>query len=203
LKRPKEKEKGEPGARAKLRDFFERNLGRVVESYELREAAGGITEWARRVRELRDEEGLQILTHRDRDNLKPGEYLLETTKRRPAFARTISQQTRALVLARNGFTCQWCGRAAGDPHPLDATRKVTLHIGHIREISQGGTDEMSNLRTLCSACNEGASIVAQAPESLAKALGIVRRATRDDQMAILKWLASKYPKEAKGLMPKD
>lgn len=202
MKGRREKKKGELAARTKLREFFKRNLGRVLDSYELREAAGGITEWARRVRELRDEEGMQILTHRDRANLKPGEYLLETTTRRPAFARTISQQTRALVLARNGFTCQWCGRAAGDPHPLDTTRRVTLHIGHIIEISQGGTDEMSNLRALCSACNEGASNVAQAPESLVKALGIVRRATRDDQLEMLKWLASKYPKEAKGLMPK-
>ena len=54
------------GARAKLRDHFLSNLGRVMETDELREAAGGITEWARRVRELRNEEGYRILTNNDR-----------------------------------------------------------------------------------------------------------------------------------------
>jgi len=37
-----------------------------METDELREAAGGITEWARRVRELRNEEGYRILTNNDR-----------------------------------------------------------------------------------------------------------------------------------------
>ncbi|HAJ46463.1 MAG TPA: HNH endonuclease, partial [Alphaproteobacteria bacterium] len=36
-----------------------------MDSTELREAAGGISEWARRVRELRNEEGYQILSHND------------------------------------------------------------------------------------------------------------------------------------------
>ena len=51
------------GARTKLRQYFLKNLGRVMGSDELREVAGGITEWARRVRELRNEEGFQILSN--------------------------------------------------------------------------------------------------------------------------------------------
>ena len=98
---------------------------------ELREVAGGITEWARRVRELRGEEGFQILTHNDRNDLKPGEYLLLHPTPQPAFARTISKETRAFVLDRNGFTCQMCGATAGEPHPYDCGRKTRLHIGHI------------------------------------------------------------------------
>ena len=43
------------------------------------------------VRELRNEEGWQILSHKDRSDLKPGQYLLETTKRVPAFRRGISK----------------------------------------------------------------------------------------------------------------
>ena len=50
------------GARHKLRQHFLSNLNRIMGSDELREVAGGITEWARRVRELRDEEGYGILT---------------------------------------------------------------------------------------------------------------------------------------------
>ena len=118
------------GARKKLRDYFLKNLNKVMDSNELREVAGGISEWARRIRELRTEEGYQILTHNDRSDLKPGEYLLENPKPQPAFARDISKETRALVLDRNGFTCQMCGAVAGEPHPYDPTRKTRLHIGH-------------------------------------------------------------------------
>ena len=51
--------KGE-SAKDKLRAYFLSNIGKVLNSYELREVAGGQTEWGRRVRELRDEEGYQI-----------------------------------------------------------------------------------------------------------------------------------------------
>lgn len=83
------------------------------------------------------EEGYQILTHNDRADLKPGQYLLETPKPQPAFAREISKETRAYVLDRNGFTCQMCGAVAGEPHPYDPTRKTRLHIGHIIDKSLG------------------------------------------------------------------
>lgn len=63
------------GSRAKLREFFIANVGKVIGSDTLREVAG-TSEWARRVRELRNEEGLNIVTHNDRSNLKPGQYLL-------------------------------------------------------------------------------------------------------------------------------
>jgi HNH endonuclease len=141
------------GARAKLREHFLNNIGRIMDSDELREVAGGITEWARRVRELRSEEGYQIQTHNDRDNLKPGQYILEDPKPIPAFERAISKETRAYVLDRNGFTCQMCGAVAGEPHLYDLTRKTRLHIGHIVDKSQGGTDDPSNLRAICSVCN--------------------------------------------------
>ena len=63
------------GARDKLRTYFLAHLGEVLDSDTLREVAG-ISEWARRVRELRNEEGYQILTHNDRSDLKPGQYVL-------------------------------------------------------------------------------------------------------------------------------
>ncbi len=119
-----------------------------MESNELRKASGNISEWARRVRELRTEEGYQILTHNDRSDLKPGQYLLLDPKPVAAFERGISKETRAYVLDRNGFTCQMCGAVAGEPHPYDLTRKTRLHIGHIIDKSMGGSDEPSNLRAI-------------------------------------------------------
>ena len=102
-------------ARTRLRAFFLKNVGRVIGWEELRDASGGITEWARRVRELRQDEGYKILTHNDRADLKPGQYLLVDPKPEPAFERNISKETRAIVLDRNGYTCQMCGAAAGEP----------------------------------------------------------------------------------------
>lgn len=185
------KPKGSRGARAKLRDHFLTNLGKVLNSDELREVAG-ISEWARRIRELRNEEGYQILTHNDRSTLKPGEYLLENAKPQPAFERSISKELRALVLDRNGFTCQMCGAVAGEPHPYDPSRKTRLHIGHIVDKSQGGEDEPSNLRALCSVCNEGASNLTLDRPSISKLLIQIRRAKKEDQLEVLRWLQSKY-----------
>jgi len=181
------------GARAKLREHFLANLGRKMGAIELREVSGNISEWARRIRELRTEEGYQILTHNDLSALKPGEYILNSPKPLPAFERAISKETRAFVLDRDGFTCQQCGAVAGEIHPYDATRKTRLQIGHVIDKSQGGTDEPSNLRALCSVCNEGSANLTLDRPSLHKLLVQVRRATSADQRELLGWLKTKFP----------
>lgn len=183
------------GARDKLRKYFLDHIGEVLDSDTLRKVAG-ISEWARRVRELRNEEGYMILTSHDRSNLKPNQYILENPKPQPAFAREISKEVRAYVLDRNGFTCQMCGAVAGEPHPYDPTRKTRLHIGHIIDKSMGGTDDPSNLRAICSICNEGASNITLDRPSYEKLLIQVRRATGADQLRVLEWLIKKFPKQA-------
>lgn len=185
------------GARTRLREHFLSNIGKIMETDELREVAGNITEWARRVRELRTEEGYQIQTHNDRSDMKPGQYLLMDPKPQPAFERAISKETRAFVLDRNGFTCQMCGAVAGEPHPYDPSRKTRLHLGHIIDKSQGGEDDASNLRALCSVCNEGASNLTLERPSVQKLLIQVRRAKGGDQLELLEWLIHKFPKQTK------
>jgi 5-methylcytosine-specific restriction endonuclease McrA len=183
------------GSRAKLRQFFLENLGKVLDSDTLRAVAGS-SEWARRIRELRNEEGMNIVTHNDRSELKPGQYLLLDLKPRPAFERGISKETRAFVLDRNGFTCQMCGAAAGEPHPYDTGRKTRLQIGHIIDKSMGGTDDPGNLRAICSVCNEGASnLTLNRPDAI-KLLAQVRRAPAKDQLDVLRWLITKFPQQA-------
>lgn len=184
-------------ARSKLRTHFLSNIGKVMSSEELRDVAGGISEWARRVRELRTEEGYLILTHNDRADLKPGQYLLLDSKPAPAFERTISKEVRAFVLDRNGFTCQQCGAVAGEPHPYDTTRKTRLHIGHIIDKSMGGSDEPGNLRALCSICNEGARNLTLDRPSALKLLTQIRRAAAPDQLQALQWLITKFPSQAR------
>jgi hypothetical protein len=200
--KPKEPIKRSLGSRARLRAYILANVGRVLDSVELRKASGDASEWGRRVRELRTEEGYQILTNNDRSDLKPGEYLLLDPKPIPAFARGISKETRAYVLDRNGFTCQMCGAEAGQPHPADTSRITRLHIGHIVDKSMGGNDDPSNLRAVCSICNEGAKNLTLDRPSLMKLLIQIRRATGADQLAVLKWLSGKYPAQAANLLSK-
>jgi len=191
--------KSREGSRDRLRKHFFSNVGRVMDSKELQEVSGGAAEWARRIRELRDEEGMKILTRNDDSSLGIGQYVLRDSKPGPAFARGISHKTRAIVLERNGYTCRMCGAEAGETHPEDPRgRKVRLHISHIRDKSKGGDDSPSNLRALCSLCNGGASNIAPSPPARVDLLVQIRRATSADQKAVLEWLLRKFPREEKG-----
>jgi HNH endonuclease len=190
------KAKKDKGAKAKLREYFLNNVGVILNSVELFDVSGGKTEWGRRVRELRNQEGMNIVTHNDRSDLKPGEYILVNTKPLPFFDRSISKELRSFVLDRNGYTCQMCGIAAGEPHPADNGRKARLHIGHIIDKSMGGKDEANNLKAICSVCNEGASnLTLNRPDAI-KLLAQVRRAPAADQIDVLNWLVTKFPSQA-------
>jgi hypothetical protein len=180
------------GSKKLILDFFLANIGKVLKSREIQAASSGAVEWARRVRELRNEEGYQILSHKDRSDLKPNQYLLETTVRVPAFKRGISKETRAWVLERNGYTCQMCGVAAGDPDPLGGSRPVRLTMGHIKDKSKGGDDTPQNLRAICTNCNEGLQNTALPKPDRIYLLSQARRATIDDQQALLNWLLGKF-----------
>ncbi len=190
------------GARAKLREYLIENVGKVLNSDELREVAG-VSEWARRIRELRNEEGMNIQTHNDRSDLKPGQYILADLKSLPSFERGISKETRAFVLDRNGFTCQMCGAVAGEEHPYDKGRKTRLHIGHIIDKTEGGTDTPSNLRAICSVCNEGASNLTLPRPSNLKLLAQIRRATGSAQLEVLEWLIRKFPAQTEKILNKE
>lgn len=189
------------GSRSKLRDYFLKHVGEILDSDTLRKVAG-TSEWGRRVRELRNEEGMNIVTHNDRSELKSGQYLLINIKTLPAFERGISKEIRAFVLDRNGFTCQMCGAAAGEPHPYDEGRKTRLHIGHSVDKSMGGSDEPANLRAICSVCNEGASnLTLNRPQAI-KLLAQIRRAPATDQLDVLKWIIEKFPKQSENILTK-
>ncbi len=55
---------------------------------------------------------------------------------------------RFKILKRDNFTCQYCGRK-----PIEDNTK--LMVDHIIPRSKGGTNEESNLKTSCEACNLG------------------------------------------------
>lgn len=182
------------GSKKKLKEFLLANVGRVIESHELQAAAGGAVQYGRRLRELRDEEGWPILSHLDTTSLRPGQYLLQSApmaKALPQFSRAISARLRAEVLDRNGFTCQMCGITPGEIDP-STKRKVRLHIGHIKDKTLGGKDELSNLRALCSTCNQGAKNITTEKPSTIWLLSHIRRAGIDEQKAVYDWLRTKF-----------
>ena len=180
------------GSKAALKAYLVARVGIVLDTEQLQTAANGATQWSRRLRELR-EEGWKISSHYDRSDLRPGQYMLEELPPQQAdysFAKSISQRVRAHVLERNGYTCQMCGIGAGDTD--DKGQLARLHIGHVVDRSHGGSDEPSNLRGLCSACNQGAKNLTQEPPRWIWLLGQLRRATRNDQKKALEWLQSKF-----------
>mgnify|MGYP001590775516 CR=1 FL=1 len=54
---------------------------------------------------------------------------------------------RFAVFERDGFRFTYCGASPSGG--------ATLHVDHVVAIASGGSDEMSNLATACSACNQG------------------------------------------------
>ena len=179
------------GSRKLLEEYFLEHVGQVLDSKELKTASGDVSEWARRIRELRDELGMQIESHNDRADLRPGQYILISSTRLPQNKRSISKEVRAIVLDRDGGICQLCGAVAGEPHPIDG-KPSRMQIAHVIDKSSGGTDEIDNLKCLCSHCNEGAKNVTTIRPTYKQLLVQVRRSPNHDQLELLRWLIKKY-----------
>ena len=69
--------------------------------------------------------------------------------RRIQLKRNVSVRTRHKILERDGFKCLDCGATPASG--------ALLEVDHITPISKGGSNDPSNLRTLCSDCNRGKS----------------------------------------------
>ena len=59
----------------------------------------------------------------------------------------VAKGLRWRVFARDGFCCVVCGARGSERH--------VLHADHIIPRSKGGSDDLSNRQTICSACNLG------------------------------------------------
>ena len=57
----------------------------------------------------------------------------------------IPRGLRHEVFKRDNYTCVECGASKKDG--------ATLHVDHVIPVVKGGSDELSNLQTLCSKCN--------------------------------------------------
>jgi len=127
-------------AKDKILKLLLANVGKDLPREEIRRAAG-ISEWARRVRELQ-EAGWQIET-------TAKGYRLQSRKQKAAQAvrSRVSAKQRYRILHRDNSRCRRCGRGVDDG--------VKLVVDHMIPVDWNGPTVDDNLWTLCEECNLG------------------------------------------------
>lgn len=180
--------------RARLLNYFFAHPDVVHGNAALARMLGNRTDsWTRRLRELRDARfgGYTILSHRDRQDLRPGQYVFPKQPfREPTKVARISGRVRSAVLFKDSYTCQACGLARGQRY--EDGRVVTVHVHHDIAHSHGGAPSEENCFTLCSRCNEGESNVGPDRPTIDKVMSQVRILPRRRQLAIYTFLRSVF-----------
>ncbi len=83
--------------------------------------------------------------------------------------------TKAYVLARDNYTCQHCRGKSKDPR---------LHVHHLVHRSQQGSNEESNLLTLCKTCHDGVHAGTIVLKQRGKKKGTIRHATQMNSIRV-------------------
>lgn len=137
--------------RDKILLFLQENVGISVSGEELSYVAN-ISDWPRRVRELRTEYGWPVVTKQTgRPDLPVGIYLLEMNRQAPVHDRQIPDPVRCAVLRRDNYKCQGCQWHIDEWNKADP-RVLELH--HIKHHAHGGENTEGNLITLCNICHD-------------------------------------------------
>lgn len=141
------------GSKKRVLRYFLENVGRVVTTEELAYLARNAKEYARRVRELRTEDGYAVATRfTGRPDLKIGQYVLQSKDRiAEPHDRRIPQEVEREVYARDNNTCRICGWTI-DRWRVEDPRILELH--HLRPHRRGGENVAANLVVICSRCHD-------------------------------------------------
>ena len=142
------------GEEEKINERYKcKNVGTPVTGEELSYLAGNTKEWARRVRELRTEDGWPIATkNTGRNDLPVGVYVLEEDRQAYEHDRIIPDPIRVAVLERDGFKCTCCGWSRDKLNRDDPRKMLELH--HKQQHKDGGENTIENLITLCNVCHD-------------------------------------------------
>lgn len=143
--------RGKGSIQHKILEYLKANVGKPVDKEELRYVAKG-SEWARRVRELRTQEGWAIMTkNTGRPDLGIGVYVLEHLNQAAAHDRKIPQAESYKAYEAANYTCEECGWNQSKWRK-ETPRYLELH--HIVHHAKGGTNTAENLRCLCNVCHD-------------------------------------------------
>jgi len=164
-------------------EWFKLNVGAKVISEELAQIPGkkgkSISHNMRRIFELRDEQGYEIINHNDNassgKNLRVDEWILLEKEPNPKNVRSRGVNKRIMyeVFTRDDNMCQFCGRTPQDDDPFKKGHKIKLHTGHIIAHKRENGKEIVRIEsiedmnedhvltekdfiTMCNVCNEGA-----------------------------------------------
>lgn len=120
---------------------------------ELAYVAKNAREFARRVRELRTEEGYAIATRfTGRPDLGAGQYVLQSADRvAEPHDRNIPDEIQRAVYQRNENRCRICGWSV-DRWQKNDPRILELH--HLEHHQEGGHNVAENLIVICSRCHD-------------------------------------------------
>ena len=113
--------------------FFPKNLFSVLNEFQNLDITIKLSDF-----QLRND-SQTLLYCIDKDYLASKIQLSTKRTRKP-----INKSIRHEVFKRDNYRCLECGASNKD---------TVLHIDHIVPVSQGGSDELSNLQTLCETCN--------------------------------------------------
>lgn len=140
------------GSKGRLLRYLRENVGQIVTSEELAYVARA-SEFGRRVRELRTEEGYAVATRfTGRPDLAMGEYILEVADRvAEPHDRQIPFQVQKAVYERAQNSCELCGWTR-QRWTREDPRILELH--HLEEHVAGGHNIPENLVALCSRCHD-------------------------------------------------
>lgn len=138
----------------KILSYMLKNVGKNITGEELKYLAKDKSEWARRVRELRTEDGWPVATRQSGiPSLPIGVYVLEENRQAEVHDRRIPDPIRVAVLERDRYSCRSCGWSYEVKNNGDKLRTL-LELHHIEHHAHGGSNVVENLITLCNICHD-------------------------------------------------
>lgn len=142
----------ETSGKGRIREYLRDKVGEPVKSQRLARISG-INQYARRVRELRNEEGFVVDSTRTRSELGQNDYFVVEIRDVDQKSR-IDAQSRFEQLQQQE-TCEVCGRSASHP---DVRYMEVDHIESFVDFDDPeAVNDPTNLRTLCNECHHGKS----------------------------------------------
>jgi len=131
----------EHSGKQRILEYLKERIGQWIHNQELRRVSE-LNDAPRTIRLLK-QEGWQI-------DIRGDGYVMLTSLEKGlarGVRKAISEKVRYQVFSRDAFRCRACGRGADNG--------VKLTVDHVIPVDWGGTNDMSNLLTLCEQCNRG------------------------------------------------